>query len=190
MKVIFGLGNPGQTYEATRHNVGFWLADRLAGANNANFTAYSKLLSHVAKVNNNPDFLVVKPQTFMNDSGKSVLAVVNWYHIKTDDILVVHDETALPVGKMRFTKNSGAGGQHGVESIIAALGKNFTRLRIGVGPDPGGHNRAHYVLGVPPDSEKINILNVIETSMEGIKLWLNNDLPKAMNLYNGLNVKD
>ncbi len=186
MKAIIGLGNPGANYASTRHNVGFWVIDKLLTKYNIELKANKQLFSEIVKIHTPPGFILAKPTTFMNNSGSSALAIANWYHIASTEILIIHDDVALPVGKMRFSKNGGAGGQHGVESIIECLGKDFTRLRIGIGPDPGGSKRAQYVLDKPNATELTIILQVIAESLTGVDMWLNDNIELAMNTFNGL----
>ena len=151
LKVIIGLGNPGSEYDGTRHNAGFIMIDCLTKTEfyDEKFKKNDKLFCYSHLVNQfGMQILLAKPITYMNDSGKAFSAIKNWYKLEASDFLVIHDDVALPLGKLRFQKGGGAGGQHGVESIINCLGgdKNFDRLKIGIGPDPGGDKRADYVL--------------------------------------------
>lgn len=118
--------------------------------------------------------ILAMPQTFMNLSGAAVSRIVNFYKIKIEDVLVVHDDVSLDFGKMRLSFNRGAGGQHGVEDIISRLGnsKKFYRLRVGIGPDPGGDMRADYVLSKFTNREKTILEDLMPRSIEAVNDWL------------------
>lgn len=195
MKVIIGLGNPETQYKGTRHNAGFEVVDSLnslAGARAGSFKRNNRLF---AEVNQNTLFgvpvLLAKPITYMNDSGKAALAIKQFYKIALKDFLIIHDDISLPLGKIRLQKDAGAGGQHGVESIIECLGgeKSFNRLKIGIGPDPGGDVRMHYVLQIFSASERAILDKVIETAGRGISCWLTRGIDQAMNEFNGLDLR-
>ena len=169
MFLIVGLGNPGKKYEKTRHNVGFMVVDKL------------KLLD-IKKV------VLVKPQTFMNDSGKAVRALTKSYTLDPKNLIIIHDDIDLLIGKIRISKNRGAGGHKGVESIIKELKtKNFIRLRIGIKPKPYTLNPKtldKFVLQKFNKKEKEIIEKVIEKSIEAIEMMLGQGLEKTMNKYN------
>lgn len=191
MKVIVGLGNPGVQYYATRHNAGFRVLEGLGTKTGAHFSKKRSLFCDLVKVGvNGAELLLVKPDTYMNASGQAIAAVLNWYKIAASHMLVVHDDVSLPLGKLRFQRGGGAGGQHGVESIIECLGglKDFDRLKIGVGPDPGGERRAEYVLKPVSESELQLFLRSISTAEEAAIIWLTHGIREAMNQYNGLDL--
>ncbi|MBU2634978.1 aminoacyl-tRNA hydrolase [Patescibacteria group bacterium] len=133
MIIIVGLGNPGEKYKNTRHNVGFQVVDEFARENNfSEFKLSKKSHSLISKKEN---IVLVKPQTFMNESGKSVKCLISEIKQRKPDLIVVHDDIDLPLGKIRISKNRGSAGHKGVESIIKEIGfKNFTRFRIGISP--------------------------------------------------------
>ena len=152
-KIIIGLGNPGNEYENNRHNIGFAVLDAFGEKYKISGKEEKKLLSWCGKesirINGEVcEIILAWPTTFMNNSGDSAVKLLSWFKIKASDLIVVHDDVALNLGKIRINFNSGAAGHHGVESIIQMLGgeQEFTRLRIGIGPDPGGDVRADYVL--------------------------------------------
>ena len=150
MKLIVGLGNPGSRYEKTRHNIGFMVIDRLIADRQAvplHKTSFEGLLFKTS------DALLLKPQTFMNLSGKSVAAVQRFYKIEPEAIIVVHDDIDLPFGAVRFKRGGGHGGHNGLKSIDAAVGKAYVRVRVGV--DKPGHKAqvASYVLQPFSDDE-------------------------------------
>jgi len=156
IRLIVGLGNPGPEYEATRHNVGFWWVDVLAHANKLNFKSESKFHGLTARNQlHGHDVLLLKPQTFMNDSGRSVGALAQFYKIDPAEILVVHDELDLPPGVARLKMGGGHGGHNGLKDIVAHLGtKDFWRLRIGIGHPGDRAEVVNYVLGNPRKEER------------------------------------
>jgi peptidyl-tRNA hydrolase, PTH1 family len=192
MKLIVGLGNPEPRYFTTRHNAGFWTVDRLAIAGGARFNQAKNLYAHVTKVNiHGEDVVLAQPDTYMNLSGQAVQAILHWYKIAPQDLLVVHDDVALPLGKIRYQSGGGAGGQHGVENIIQMLGgnKGFDRLKIGVGPDPGGDRRADYVLSPIPEADRELKEKVLSLVVESIDMWVTRGAIDTMNKYNKMDLR-
>jgi peptidyl-tRNA hydrolase, PTH1 family len=148
IRLIVGLGNPGTKYERTRHNAGYWWVDAIADRKRATWAKESKFSGWVARVQEGErDFTLLKPATFMNESGRSVSALVRFFRIEPADMLVVHDELDLPPGTVKLKKGGGTGGHNGLNDIADALGtKDFWRLRIGIG-HPGHRDLvADYVL--------------------------------------------
>ncbi len=202
VKIIVGLGNPGARYEQTRHNVGFRLVDLLAvrltqglqGADGkADFRQSSSMQCEYARLKvADHDIVIVKPLTYMNLSGQSVQKVLHWYKVKAESgsLLVAHDDVSLDTGRLRFQKGGGAGGQHGVESIIECLSgnKQFDRLKIGVGPDPGGATRGDYVLATVPLEEREILEKILSSSADALKFWLTNDIDKCANRFNAIDL--
>jgi peptidyl-tRNA hydrolase, PTH1 family len=191
MKVIVGLGNPGLDYYFTRHNAGFAVVDeigRVDGSLGASFANKKNLFCDMSKIALSGDeIILVKPITYMNDSGKSVQAVLNWYKLASSDLLVVHDDVSLPLGRIRVQAKGGAGGQHGVESIIQQLGgQDFDRVKVGVGPDPGGDIRGKYVLQVEPNTDLYK--RSIKQAAEAAVFWLQNGAVDAANKFNGIDL--
>lgn len=179
MKLIVGLGNPGDKYKFTRHNAGFMALDFLAHNWNFDFKFESKFNGECAKINyNGESLLFLKPHTFMNLSGQSILAVMNFYKIQRENILIIYDDLAMPIGKMRFRAKGSDGGHNGIKSIIQILGgnNNFDRLKIGIGPQPA----------LP--SEVFVLQNFTENQLNELKLVLK-DVEQAIDLYvkEGLN---
>lgn len=138
MKIIIGLGNPGEKYTGTRHNIGFEILDALK--EQWHFPEFEMSKKFEAEFSKNKfgetDIILAKPQTFMNLSGHSVLAIINFYRISTNDILVIHDDFDINIGKYKIANNSSSAGHNGVQDIIEKLGtKNFKRVRIGIKPE-------------------------------------------------------
>ena len=183
MKLIVGLGNPGRKYEATRHNAGFWWVDEVARASNASFRAESRFSGEVAK-GVGSDIWLLKPQTFMNQSGRAVGALANFYRIAPSDILVAHDELDLPPGTVKLKFGGGLSG-NGLKDVAAVLGtKDFWRLRIGI-----GHPRdlaaseqevVDYVLHPPRAEEGTAIRDAIDKAMDVWPLIAAHEMEKAM----------
>ena len=155
LKLIAGLGNPGERYSATRHNAGFWFIDRLARRAGVALTQQNKFHGEVAKARLGAhEVWLLKPQTFMNESGNALRALAAFYKIEANEILVAHDEVDLPAGTVRLKHGGGHGGNNGLRSICAHLGHDFTRLRIGVGRPPKGGDMTAHVLGRPGAAEQ------------------------------------
>jgi len=143
MLLIVGLGNPGTQYENTRHNIGFRVIDKLVSDSGANEISKSSFQGKLFKA---PNLLLLKPTTFMNLSGNSVQAVKNFYKIDLEDIIVIHDDIDLPFSALRFKSGGGHGGHNGLRSIDAMIGKEYTRVRMGVGKPEHKSQVADYVL--------------------------------------------
>jgi PTH1 family peptidyl-tRNA hydrolase len=156
IRLIVGLGNPGREYETTRHNVGFWWVEELAREQKLSFKSESKFHGLTARGQlHGHEVLLLKPQTFMNVSGRSVGALVQFYKIEPAEMLVVHDELDLPPGVARLKTGGGHGGHNGLKDIIAHLGtKDFWRLRIGIGHPGDRAEVSDYVLGDPRREER------------------------------------
>jgi PTH1 family peptidyl-tRNA hydrolase len=195
-KLIVGLGNIGNEYVGTRHNAGFSVIDELASgeggsANGAEFKIVKDFSAYVGKLNiSGSNVILAKPTTYMNLSGRAVNAILRYFKIELEDLLVVHDDVAIPLGRLRLQKAGGAGGQHGVESIIECLGgsKDFSRLKFGVGPDPGGSARAQYVLSRIPVGDQELYHKMVQKAAEAILFWTSNGIQSAMNSYNSINL--
>ena len=191
MKIIVGLGNPGDRYKKTRHNVGFMITGELAEKHNITGKMESKFNSIIGKGNiNNVDVLIVQPLTFMNLSGQAVSKVLNWYKIEPTELFVVFDDISLDLGRIRFRTSGSEGGHNGVGSIIEQLGgfKDFPRLKVGIGPDPGGLFRKDFVLQEFRNEEKEIIDKIIPVCIEGIEVYLKEGVESAMNKFNGINL--
>jgi PTH1 family peptidyl-tRNA hydrolase len=192
LKLIVGLGNPGSEHIQTRHNAGFWFLDSLAERLSLNFTLDKKFQSELCRYqNDNFDCLLCKPQTYMNDSGKAVQALIKFYKIPINKILIVHDEIDLDVGNLRFKIGGGHGGNNGVRDIIEKVGdSNFSRLRIGIG-HPGSVDKVvSYVLNKPNNDETKNILSGINIIIDEHQNLFQGKIEELMNKNNKRNKKD
>jgi peptidyl-tRNA hydrolase, PTH1 family len=164
IRLVVGLGNPGEQYEATRHNVGFWLVDGIAMAFRESFRAEPKFHGQLCRVTvGGSDLRLLKPSTYMNRSGQSVAAVARYYSIPPEQILIAHDELDLPVGQLRLKQGGGHAGHNGLRDTIAALGsREFWRLRIGIA-HPGDRTLVTgYVLGRPSRADADQITAVLQ----------------------------
>ncbi len=170
LKVIVGLGNPGQQYARTRHNAGFWFVDELALRFTQAWQNEKKFKAQIAQIIcAGQKVILVKPDTFMNLSGLSVAELVNYYQLKPESILVVHDELDLLPGQGRLKVGGGHAGHNGLRDIIAKLGENgFNRLRLGIGRPQGKMAVADYVLSAPTLDEHVDIENALQNSMRYI----------------------
>lgn len=185
MKLIVGLGNIGEKYVFTRHNVGFMLADSIAINANINFRENSRLKCFMTNLRNGyEDFLIIKPTTFMNLSGEAVRAVMDYYKIPIEDILIVYDDLSLELGKMRFRANGSDGGHNGIKSIIQHLGtKNIARLKIGIGPQPSIPSEV-FVLQNFSKEELEKLKETLSTAKEGISCYFKEGIAVAQNKFN------
>ena len=185
MKLVIGLGNPGTKYQGTRHNIGFELVDRLArGGRGATFAR--KFEAQLAEIEiDYHRVLLLKPETFMNLSGRSVGQAVRFYKIEPPDILVVCDDLALPVGKMRIRSGGSDGGQKGLRDIAAHLGTDqFPRLRIGIG-EQGDQDASNYVLSRFRSPERALVDDTLILATQAVAVWVTQGIDQAMNRFNG-----
>lgn len=184
IKLIVGLANPGPEYAATRHNAGAWFVDALAKRYHQSLQNEAKFFGYTARINiADHDIRLLVPTTFMNLSGKAVLAMANFYQLNTDEILVAHDELDLLPGVAKLKLGGSHGGHNGLKDIANKLGNNlnFYRLRIGIG-HPGDKNRVvGYVLNSPTKNEQQLIDCAIDESLICTELLLKQDLNSAMN---------
>ena len=186
IQLIVGLGNPGRHYEATRHNIGFMVLDRLAAQAGAPFESKPKWQSHVAKLPGS-GVMLVKPQSFMNLSGRPVRQITAFHKWTPENVLVVYDDVALPLGKLRFREKGSAGGHNGIKSLIEHLGgDNFPRLKVGIGSSEPGNMTGH-VLGNFREEERELLENTLARAVAAVQLALSQGLAPAANFYNSSN---
>jgi PTH1 family peptidyl-tRNA hydrolase len=189
MKAIVGLGNPGAKYRGTRHNIGFAVVDELARRWAVEFESApaDALIAKWRPIDAGP-VLLAKPLTFMNASGEATGALVRYFRIDIGDVLVVVDEVQLPLGKIRARARGSAGGHNGLKSIIAHLGDEFSRLRVGVGRGPEGGDRrdlADHVLSRFEPDEKADVEHMITRAADAAATFITSGIAGVMNAYNG-----
>lgn len=184
MKLIAGLGNPGPRYRGTRHNVGFAVLDELAGRARIAFeSAPADALA--ARWRTTEDVLLVKPLTFMNLSGQAVGEMARYYRIDVADILVILDEVQLPLGRLRARARGSAGGHNGLKSVIAHLGSDIARLRMGVGRGDSRRDLADHVLATFDADEAAEAGRMIARAADAAETFVTGGIAAVMNGFNG-----
>ena len=185
MKLIVGLGNPGRKYENTRHNVGFRVLAEVArkyAVGNPRSKFHGETLEATIEGGKT---LLLCPHTYMNNSGKSVLAAMDFFKLSTEDLMVVCDDFHLPLGKLRFRAKGSAGGQRGLADIIRRLGaEEFSRLRIGIGEPPAAWVSADFVLSKFTKEETPEAEEAIHRAAEALAAWIRSGIEDCMNQYN------
>ena len=183
-KLVVGLGNPGSKYQGTRHNIGFEVIDRLA-ASSAGAVFTRKFDGLVAEIEiDYRRVLLLKPETFMNLSGRSAARALRFYKLETTDLLAVCDDLTLPLGKLRLRPGGSDGGQKGLRDIAAHLGDQYPRLRIGVG-ERGLIDAADFVLSRFRPAERPAIDDALILATQAVAVWVTQGLDPAMNRFNG-----
>jgi PTH1 family peptidyl-tRNA hydrolase len=181
IRLVAGLGNPGPEYEETRHNIGFLVVDRLAAQVGSTWEESSKWGAISAKCG---EAILVKPMNYMNRSGELLRAIGQFYKIEPPEILIVLDDLALPLGRLRLRARGGAGGHNGLESILMQIGtEEIPRLRIGIGAAPRD-GLVNYVLSRFLDEEKALVASTIDRAAEAVKWAIDKGLVSAMNNFN------
>ena len=190
MKVIVGLGNPGREYAQTKHNVGFMLVDALADKLGI-FNWQEKFDALIAEGRLGTEkILLVKPQTYMNDSGRAVGPLMNWYKLPPEALIVAHDDMDIPAGTIRIRKKGSAGGHNGIKSVLAHLGdEHFSRVRIGIGRPLPGWTVINHGLAPFQEEDVPKIKEAIQYLLPAVECIVTEDTDKAMNLYNPKKVK-
>jgi PTH1 family peptidyl-tRNA hydrolase len=185
MKVVVGLGNPGGRYAGTRHNVGYAAIDSLARSPGVE-RFQNRFQAQIAESRQGETkVLLVKPETFMNLSGRCVRQVIDFYQLEVPDLLVICDDVNLPLGKIRLRQRGTHGGHNGLRDIQAHLGTNeYSRLRLGVDL-PGGSDMVDYVLGRFRPSEQAVMDEAIEKAAQAVTVWVERGIDVCMNQYNG-----
>ena len=184
MQLIVGLGNPGPRYEGTRHNAGFLVVDALARRRALTFAKQR----HALVARGAGGLVVARPTTFMNLSGAAVQALMARHGVHPDDVLLVHDDLDLPLGRVRLKRGGGAGGQRGVQDTIDRVGPAFTRLKVGVSRPPAGWPAERWVLSRFEDSERPLLERVVEAATDALEHWLADGLDAAQRFANGLDL--
>jgi len=179
IKLIVGLGNPQENLLGTRHNAGYWYLDKFLEKFNVTLSEDKKINSYLSKIDyKDEQIFLMKPTFFINDSGKSVSSFIKYYKITPESILVIHDDIDLDVGDIRLKFGGGHGGHNGLRDIISHLGKDYWRLRVGVG-HPGEKSLVHnYVLGKPSKKDELEINISISESFKVIDILLDGEFEK------------
>ncbi|MFZ2281985.1 MAG: aminoacyl-tRNA hydrolase [Prosthecobacter sp.] len=184
-RLIVGLGNPGETYRDTRHNIGFMVLDEIARRMGAAFREEKRWSGLVAKFTGG---YLLKPLTFMNDSGRSVQSVGHFYKASPAQTLVVYDDVDLPLGRLRFRTSGSAAGHNGIRSLISSLGSDeFPRLKVGIAPAdgrPAGERMVGHVLGKFSAEERPVLESVIQRAADAVLSAVDRGLETAMNVFN------
>lgn len=181
LELIVGLGNPGGKYDKTRHNAGFWFVDRLAARCGASFRAESKFHGETAAIRHGDRLVyLLKPATFMNNSGRAVAAIARFYKVPVDHILIAHDELDLPPGAVKLKRGGGHGGHNGLRDMAALGSPDFWRLRVGIGHPGDKHQVVDYVLKQPSKDDRELIDAAIDKSLDVADLMLDGQMEKAM----------
>ncbi len=185
MKLIAGLGNIGNKYTFTRHNAGFMLVDSIAINAGLNFKENPRLKCFMTKfISGGEEYMLIKPTTFMNLSGEAVRAVMDYYKISVNDVLIVFDDISLDIGKIRFRPNGSDGGHNGIKSVIQHLGtKDVPRLKIGIGPQPNIPSEV-YVLQNFTKEELEKLKETMAIAKDGIACYFTEGMQIAQNKYN------
>lgn len=187
MKIVVGLGNPGNQYDRTRHNIGFEVVEFLGRRWQAPLprTKFEALLSEVTFAGER--VLLVAPQTFMNLSGRSVHPLMKFHQAQPTDVLVVCDDLNLKLGQIRLRASGSAGGQKGLQNILQVLGTDaISRLRLGIGRPAPPLETVEYVLGRFPKGETPVVEEMVVTAANAVEMWVKDGLAAAMNQFNGL----
>jgi peptidyl-tRNA hydrolase, PTH1 family len=181
LRIVVGLGNPGPEHRLTRHNAGFWFVDALARAQGAQFRSHSRYQGEVCRVElDGREVVLLKPQTYMNRSGLSVRALLDYIKAPVGELLVVHDELDLPPGTARFKLGGGHGGHNGLRDTITHCGPDFWRLRLGIG-HPGDRSQViDYVLQRATPADEEAIVTSIGASLEALTVFVRDGAEKAM----------
>ena len=181
---MVGLGNPGADYVDTRHNAGFWLVEQIAAEQSISFRPEKRFHAEICKFSSHGrDCYLMKPQTFMNHSGRAVAALARYYKLKPAQILMIHDELDLPPGVSRLKSGGGHGGHNGLRDAIAQLGsRDFFRVRLGIGHPGDAKKVINYVLRKPSISDRHAIDQAIQDTLAVVPLVLEGSVEKAMHV--------
>jgi PTH1 family peptidyl-tRNA hydrolase len=181
LQIVVGLGNPGPEHRLTRHNAGFWFVDALARAQGAQFRSHARYQGEVCRVElEGREIVLLKPQTYMNRSGLSVRALLDYIKAPVGELLVVHDELDLPPGTARFKQGGGHGGHNGLRDTITHCGPDFWRLRLGIG-HPGDRSQViDYVLQRAAPADEEAIVTSVGASLEALTVFVRDGAEKAM----------
>jgi peptidyl-tRNA hydrolase, PTH1 family len=181
IQIIVGLGNPGRDYEATRHNAGFWLVEELARRHGGAFRLEPRFTAQVARIRlDGRELWLVKPQDYMNNSGRVTAAVAGFYKLLPADMLVAYDELDLPAGEVRLKCGGGAGGHNGLRDLIAHLGAEFWRLRLGIGHPGVRELVTPYLLGRTSAAERAPLEAAVQAAADIVPVIIEQGAERAM----------
>jgi PTH1 family peptidyl-tRNA hydrolase len=184
--IVMGLGNPGQEYISTRHNVGFWLVDKMSSEYNIDIKRKHRLVQFGEGAFTGNRIVFAKPRTFVNNSGQAARYLLTRFGIPSQKLMVVYDDMDIPVGKIRIRGHGSPGSHNGARSVFQALmGGEFPRLRLGIGRPHPRSDQIKYVLGQPTKEEKLMIDKALETGAKAIETMLGEGIVSAMNEFNG-----
>lgn len=187
--LIVGLGNPGNKFNLTRHNAGFRCLDNFSQINNIKFSSF-KNIAQIANIKiNNSNCYLMKPITYMNLSGTAVKTCMKYFNIDIDHLIVIQDDTSLPVGKMRIRKRGSAGGHNGIKSIIESINSSeFKRIKIGVGNCPNDIDMKDWVI-MELSKKDLETIDIINTNIsKALPLIINGEIDEAINEFNGISI--
>ena len=192
IELIAGLGNPGAEHLVTRHNAGFWFADLLAQTYNGVFRLENRFHGEVAEINiGDHRIRILKPMTYMNDSGRSLAAMTAYFKTPLDHMLIVYDELDLIPGRAQLKFNGGHGGHNGLRSVLSCVGRAFWRLRLGIGHP--GHNRkeqvSSYVLKKPSKEDQNAIIDAVVAAIDSLPIFLNESSERAKTKLHSRGIK-
>jgi peptidyl-tRNA hydrolase, PTH1 family len=190
-QLIVGLGNPGAKYDGTRHNIGFVVIDAIARINNIPLVEQKKFQGWYGEGQlGGHKVRLLKPNTYMNNSGQAIRAVLDWYKIPPEAVLVVYDDMDLPIGRLRLRLSGSAGGQNGMKSAIAHLGtQTFPRLRLGIG-NKANKDAINHVLGSFTPTEKAIVTEVVDLAASAVAVAVKDGVEQSMNRYNNQIIGD
>ena len=185
MYLLVGLGNPGLQYAATRHNIGFEVVERFAYENNIKLNQNKHKAIIGTGIVKGKKVMLAQPQTYMNRSGESIRALMEFYKIELENLLVIYDDTSLDLGRIRIRKKGSAGGHNGIKNTILHLGtQEFPRVKVGVGEKPPGWNLADYVLARFNKDEMDSVIDLIKKSSDAVESFIDQGIEFVMNNYN------
>ena len=185
MYIIIGLGNPEPEYSNRRHNMGFDVINKLAKENDISLNRTKFNAIYGTGIIEGEKVILIKPQTFMNNSGESVIEFVNFYKEPLENVIVIYDDMDTDIGTIRIRAKGGPGSHNGMKSMVSCLNsENFSRIRIGIGRPSGEYDRIDYVIGQIDEEEKKILEQGQNEAVEAIKYWIKNGIDNTMNKYN------
>lgn len=185
MRIIIGLGNPEPEYSRTRHNMGFDVINQLAKKNNIELSRTKYNAIYGTGIINGEKVILIKPLTFMNNSGDSVVEFVKFYKEDMKNILVIYDDMDTEIGTIRVRAKGGAGSHNGIKSVVSKLNsEDFPRIRVGIGRPKTEYDRIDYVIGQIPDEEYLELQKGEKIAVEATEYWIENGIDNTMNKYN------